>query len=202
MFEAEYFSLQSWYSKKMGDTIRFLEKDWDTVRLQVQGMSFYDLFDVARMVGGGRKRKENMRRYQIMWPREMAWAFMSTDGSKVVCDCVEVNMPLSWKEFNDPENNYSQGDLQGARFCSNYLHCLRFQPRFPRKALTALAAFRKFMDFCRQVGATKIFLRGMPRRETACAAGSSWQTPPLRYRWTPALTGATQHQSGDCDAPD
>ena len=82
MFDAEYFSLQSWYSKTMGDTIRFLEKDWDTVRSQVQGMSFYDLFDVARKVGGGKKKSEGKRRYQIMWPREMAWAFMSIDGSK------------------------------------------------------------------------------------------------------------------------
>jgi hypothetical protein len=39
----------------MGDTICFLEKNWDTVRSQVTGMSFYDLFDVSRMFGGGRK---------------------------------------------------------------------------------------------------------------------------------------------------
>ena len=94
-----------------------------------------------------------------MWPCKMAWAFMSTDSSKFVWDCVEVNMTISREELTNEENNCSQGDQQGARYCSNYLHCLRFQPRFSRKALTALAAFRKFMDFCRHVCATKIFLK-------------------------------------------
>ena len=64
-------------------------------------MSFSDLYNVARLVGGGRKLKEGKRRYQIMWPREMAWAFMSTDDSKIVWDGVECNMPLRWSELID-----------------------------------------------------------------------------------------------------
>ena len=48
----------------------------------------------------------------------MAWVFMSTDDSKVVWDCIECTMPLLWNELTAEENNCSQGDMQGAHFCT------------------------------------------------------------------------------------
>ena len=88
IFEAEYFSLQSWYSKKTGDTLKFLQKTWVHLRSRAQGVEFAELQAVARQIGGRGNLQSAKCRWEILWPREMAWPFMSVDGSKVVWDGV------------------------------------------------------------------------------------------------------------------
>ena len=57
-------------------------------------MTIEGLEAVARAFGKCSRRMD-----EILWPREVAWASMTTSGEEVLWDVKEVHMPLTYQEL-------------------------------------------------------------------------------------------------------
>ena len=83
IIDAEYSSLSGDYSRRIGSTLHYLKRIWAT-QAQKFGITWAHLSHIARRVGGSKKGRVRLvspkRRWEILWIRELAWAFMSPDG--------------------------------------------------------------------------------------------------------------------------
>jgi hypothetical protein len=155
VIDLEYFTLSGPCEKYIGDTLTYLRSTWGQ-REDAMGVSWAALEAVARQVG----RTSNRKRMELQWPREISWAFMTPDGVKVLWDCNEVHMPLSHKELVDKTNSCSSLDRGSAHYLSTNIHYLPWHSADAGNTHKPLEVFQRFVHFCREVGAQRIFLKG------------------------------------------
>jgi hypothetical protein len=153
VIDLEYFSLSSNWSKAIGDTITVLHKTWDS-REQLQRLSWREFETLLRKVG--RNARE---RWEVLWPREIAWAFMTPDGHRVIWDVKECYMPLSLAELRKAPP-CSEADLRSMYYLSKNIHYLQWESRDRQNTRMATEVVKQFVHFCREMGARKIFLKG------------------------------------------
>ena len=79
---------------------------------------------------------------------ELAWAFINTDGSKIVWDGTECLMPLSLNELRSPNASCNPIAYTNFRHNNKHVYYLPYKPEDPALALNPLEAIRKFMAFC------------------------------------------------------
>jgi hypothetical protein len=163
IIDAEYASLSGDYSRRLGSTLHYLKRIWAT-QAQKFGITWAQLAHIARRVGGSKRGRVRLdspkRRWEILWIRELAWAFMSPDGSKIVWDGTECHMPLSLNELRAKHAGCNPIDYTNFRHNNKHVHYLPYEPEDPARASNPLDAIRRFMAFCIRLGVKRIFLKG------------------------------------------
>jgi hypothetical protein len=189
VIDLEYFSLSSNWSKAIGDTITVLHKTWDS-REQLQRLSWREFETLLRKVG--RNARE---RWEVLWPREIAWAFMTPDGHRVIWDVKECYMPLSLAELRKAPP-CSEADLRSMYYLSKNIHYLQWESRDRQNTRMATEVVKQFVHFCREMGTGRSSSRGTTTKPIACDHGYGWLILRSPHPFSTALTGATLRQNG------
>ena len=142
--DMEYFYLTSPFTSRLtgrvytGDTLAYLKRMCEDQQL-IHRMSWNDFRNFIFEVGKGAAKRNT-----IHYPREISWAFMSTEKGRapyLLWDCMEVRYPLPYDALkHHRRSGCNAWDYHQVHYLRKHVHGLPFYPTDPTNQVTLLDA--------------------------------------------------------------